>query len=136
PSVRVNYCEVDSRGIISVRVRCDCAIGVRPKSAKSVSRGARTNSVVVESKNRDCCATELQAGDGLTGVVYDSNQVVVKAAIERRGRVGMSGCDRPIMVERDQKGTTLIGASVLISEIGGINTRSWSASAAGDNGAR
>ena len=112
PSVRVNYCKVNSRGTISVRVRCDCAIGVRPKSAKSVSRGAGTNSVVVESKNRDSCATELQAGDGLCGVVYDSNQVVVKAAIERGGRIGVSCCDRPVSVERDQNGTTLIGASV------------------------
>src|SRR6266403_4928802 len=136
PSVRVNYCEVDSRGTIMVWVRCDCAIGVRPKSAKSVTRGACTNSVVVESKNRDCCATELQAGDGLTGFVYDSNQVVVKAAIERGGRIGVSCCDRPVSVERDQNGTTLIGASVLISEICGINTRSWTASAAGNNGAR
>src|SRR4029077_5141725 len=136
PSVPVNYCEVDSRGAIMVWVRCDRAIGVRPKSAKSVSRGAGTNSVVVESKNRDCCATELQAGDGLTGVVYDSNHVVVKAAIERGGRIGVSCCDRPVSVERDQNGTTLVGASVLINENGGVNPLPLISRPAVNNGAR
>ena len=136
PTVRVKYCEINSRGTITVRVRCDCAIGVRPKSAKSPSRGAATNSIVLETKNRDCCATELQGGDGLGGVVYDTNQVVVEAVIVRGGRIGESCYDRPVSVERDQDGTTLIGASVLISEIGGTDTHSLTGSAAGDNGAR
>src|SRR5437588_701954 len=136
PTERVKYCEVNSRGTITVRVRCDCAVGVRPKSAKSPSRGAATNSIAIETKNIDGCAGDLQAGDGCSGVVYDSNHVVVIAVIVRGGRIGVSCSDRPVSVERDQNGTTLIGASVLISEIGGTNTRSGTDIAAGDNGAR
>ena len=48
----------------------------------------------------------------------------------------MGCCDRPVSVERDQNRATLIGASVLIREIGGINTRCCTGTAAGDNGAR
>src|SRR5689334_14989247 len=40
PTEVAKYCEVNSRGTITVRVRCDCAIGVRPKRAKSPSRKA------------------------------------------------------------------------------------------------
>ena len=86
PTVRVKYGVVNSRGTITVRVRCDCAIGVRSKRAKSPSRGAATNSIVLETKNRDCCAGELHGGDGFTGVVHDTNQVVVKAVDRKKGQ--------------------------------------------------
>jgi hypothetical protein len=46
-----------------VRVRCDCAIGVGPRALKSIREA--TNSIVLETKNRDCCAGELQGGDDL-----------------------------------------------------------------------
>src|SRR6185369_8133990 len=72
---------------------------------------------------------------GFAGVVHDTNQVVVEALIVRGGRIGESCDDRPVSVERDQNGTTLIGASVLISEIGGTNTYSSTCNAASDNGA-
>ena len=87
PTVRVEYCVVDSRGTIKVRVRCDCAIGVRPKSAESPSREA-TNSIVLETKNRYCCAGELHGGDDFIGVIHDTNQVVVKALIVRGEGLG------------------------------------------------
>ena len=58
PTVRVKYGVVNSRGTITVRVRCDCAIGVRPKRAKGPSREA-THAIVLETKNRDCCACQL-----------------------------------------------------------------------------
>src|SRR5579859_153095 len=136
PTERVKYCEVNSRGTIMVRVGCDCAIGVRPKSAKSPSRGAVTHSIPIKPKNIDCCcAGELQAEDGFSGVVYDGNDVVVKAVIVRRGRIGVSCPDRPVSVERDQNGTTLIGASVLIGKIGRISTRCATDTAASENGA-
>src|SRR6185437_12762889 len=135
PTVRVKYRVVNSSGSIAVRVRCDCAIGVRPKRAKSPSRKA-TSSIVLETENRDRCATELQSGDGFTGVVHDTNHVVVKAVIVRGGRVGESCCDRPVSVERDQNGTALVSASILIREIGGTHTPPLAGIAAGDNGAR
>ena len=93
PTVRVKYGVVNSRGTIVMRVSCDCAIWVRPKRAKSPSRGAAANSIVLETKNWDCCAGQLQGGDGFAGVVNDANQVVVKAVIVRRGRIGESCCD-------------------------------------------
>src|SRR6185312_10745172 len=98
---------------ITVRVRCDCAIGVRSKRAKSPSREA-THPVVLETKNWDCCAGELQGGNGFAGVVDDTNQVVVKATIIRRGRIGERCYDRSVSVERDQNRTAFIGASILI----------------------
>src|SRR5262249_53910162 len=112
PTERVESCEVNSHRTIMERVGCDCALGVRPKRAKSPSRGPATNSIAIETKNIEFCAGDLQAGDGFTGVVYDSNHVVVIAVIVRGGRIGVSCSDRPVSVERDQNGTTLIDASV------------------------
>jgi len=131
PIIRVNYCKGNSRGSVMARVRCACAIRVWPKSAKSPS-WAVTNTIAVEGKDIECCATELQAGDGSTSVVYDTNHVVVKAIIVRRGSIGVSCCDRPISVERDQHVTTLISPSVLISEIGGTNTQATGITAVDD----
>ena len=51
PTVRVRYREGNSPLTITVRVRCACAIGRRPKRAKSPSRGAATKSIVLETKN-------------------------------------------------------------------------------------
>jgi hypothetical protein len=119
-----------------MRVRYACAIGLRSKSAENPSRGAATNSIAVETKNWGYCATQLQAADGCTSVVDDTNHVVVIAVLVREGRIGGSGCDRPVSVEGDQNGATLIGASVLISEIAGSNTPSTTGVAAGDDGAR
>src|SRR5215469_14204141 len=122
--MRVRYCVGNSgrRITVAVRGRWRAALWVRPKRAEKPS--AVTDSIVLERKDRDCCATQLQAGDGLTTVVYDTNQVVVLAGIVRGGRIGGRYCDGPVSVERNQNGATLIGASVLISEIGGTSNHS------------
>src|SRR5215469_9419052 len=134
--MRVRYCVGNSgrRITVAVRGRWRAALWVRPKRAEKPS--AVTDSIVLERKDRDCCATQLQAGDGLTSVVYDTNQVVVSAVIVRGGRIGVSYRDRPVSVEGDQNGATLIGASILIGEIGIPNTPSNTGIAAGDDGTR
>jgi hypothetical protein len=136
PTKRGRYCEGNCPLTITVRVGCACAIGRRPKRAENPSRGAATNSIAVETKNWGRWATELYAGDGYSKVVYDTDHVVVIAVLVREGRIGGSCCDSPVGVEGDQNGTTLIGASVLISEIAGSNTPCTTGIAAGDNAAR
>jgi hypothetical protein len=136
PFERGNYCEGNWPLTIAVRVRRACAVGRRPKRAKNPSRGATTESVAIEAKNWGYCATQLQAADGSTRVVDDTNHVVVIAVLVREGRIGGGCCDRPVGVEGDQNGATLIGASVLISEISGSNTPCLAGITAGDDAAR
>jgi hypothetical protein len=134
PIMWVSYCKGDSRGTIAVRVCGELASRVRSKNAKSPCR-AVTNTITVETKDIDLYATKLQARYGSTSVVYDTDHVIVVAIIVRSGRVWVSCCDRPVSVERDQNVTTLIGPSVLITEIGGTNTVPGTGIAAVDNGA-